>query len=49
MPRKKKGHDTVHTCKNCSNWPTTDYVESTSGEKCNECMAKAKAGNCTAG
>jgi hypothetical protein len=49
MPRKKNGSDTVHTCTNCSNWPTKDYTNSSSGEKCNECLGKKKAGNCTAG
>lgn len=51
MARRKHGSDTWHFCRNCSNWPTSDYIEGTgnSGEKCNECMAKQKAGNCTAG
>ncbi len=51
--RKRKGvaYDTWHNCSNCSNWPTSDYVERdtkpTSGERCNECMAKEKAGTCS--
>lgn len=50
--RKRKGaYDTWHNCSNCSNWPTSDYDERytkpTDGERCNECMAKEKAGNCT--
>ena len=49
--RKKKGSDTWHWCRNCSNWPTWDYdersTEPTSGEKCNECRSKDKAGTCT--
>lgn len=49
MPRKRKGSDTVHFCRNCSNWPTSDYIESNSGERCNECLGKRNQGNCTAG
>jgi len=48
--RKKKGKDTWHFCTNCSNWPTSDYDEKTtkptSGELCNECIAKEKSGTC---
>jgi len=48
--RKRKGHDTWHFCSNCSNWPTSNYDERdtkpTTGEQCNECMAKKKEGNC---
>lgn len=50
--RRKKDSDTWHWCKNCSNWPTSEYVEvtvsgrPTSGELDNECLAKEKAGNC---
>jgi len=50
MYRKRKGTDTWHFCSNCSNWPTTGYDEQSakpsSGEFCNECLAKQKAGNC---
>lgn len=49
--RKKRGSDTWHFCSNCSNWPTSDYderdTEPTYGEKCNECIAKKKEGNCS--
>jgi len=49
--RRKRGSDTWHYCKNCSNWPTSDYEERstkpTNGELDNECQAKEKAGNCT--
>jgi hypothetical protein len=48
--RRKKDRDTWHWCRNCSNWPTSDYVEQTnkpSGEQCNECKGKDKDGNCT--
>ncbi|MFA5163835.1 MAG: hypothetical protein WC441_04960 [Patescibacteria group bacterium] len=48
--RKRKGHDAWHWCRNCSNWPTSDYVEQqtkpTSGELCNECKSKQAAGTC---
>jgi hypothetical protein len=48
--RKREGHDTWHKCANCSNWPTsgykTSYSKPTSGEFCNECLAKQKANNC---
>lgn len=48
--RRKKDSDTWHWCRNCSNWPTSDYVERhtkpTYGEFDNECKAKDKAGNC---
>jgi len=52
MPyRKKKDRDTWHWCRNCSNWPRFNYDEKsmkpTSGELCNECQAKQKAGTCT--
>jgi len=49
--RKKKGSDTWHWCTNCSNWPTSDYVESagkpTYGELDNECKSKENLGTCT--
>ena len=48
--RKKKGSDTWHWCRNCSNWPISDYDERdtkpTSGELDNECKAKEAAGTC---
>jgi len=50
--RKRKGTDTWHWCKNCSNWPDSNYEETTTsgrpttGELDNECLAKEKAGNC---
>ena len=48
--RRRRGHDTWHFCRNCSNDPKVDYVEQdhkpTSGELCNECIAKEKAGTC---
>lgn len=48
--RRRKGNDTWHFCRNCSNWPTYNddeqYTKPTSGEFCNECKAKKAAGNC---
>jgi len=48
--RKKKGTDTWHWCKNCGNYPTADYTETTtrpSYDLCNQCKDKEKNGNCT--
>jgi hypothetical protein len=48
--RRKRDRDTWHWCRNCSNWPTSDYVEQTnkpSGEQCNECRGKDANGTCT--
>lgn len=48
--RKRRGKDTWHFCTNCQNWPRSDYDERstkpTTGEFCNECLAKQKAGDC---
>jgi hypothetical protein len=48
--RKKTHSDTWHYCQNCSGWPTSDYVEKdekpTSGELCDQCRAKERAGTC---
>jgi hypothetical protein len=48
--RRKRTSDTWHFCRNCSNWPTVDYVEQyrrpTWGELCNECQGKRAAGTC---
>ena len=48
--RKRKGNDTWHFCKNCSNYPKSGYDERvtkpTTGEFCNECLAKRKNNNC---
>jgi len=51
MPyRKRNNSDTWHWCRNCSNWPTKDFSERAekpkSGELCDQCKAKDKAGNC---
>ncbi len=49
--RKREGNDTWHMCRNCSNWPTSGFKEQstkpTTGEFCNECLSKQRAGNCT--
>lgn len=50
---KKKGSDTWHWCRNCSNWPgtgsdTTGTDTRPGGDLCNECKAKEKDGNCRA-
>lgn len=50
--RRRKGSDTWHWCRNCSNWPTFDYEEKyfpgrpTYGELDNECKAKEEARTC---
>jgi hypothetical protein len=52
--RKKRNSDTWHWCKNCEDYPTTDYVEEwhsgterpKSGELDNECLAKERRGDC---
>ncbi len=48
--RRRKGRDTWHFCTNCSNWPKSNYdardSKPSSGELCDECKAKRKAGNC---
>ncbi len=50
--RKKRGHDEWHFCTNCTNWPTSDYIENDGepsyGELCDQCKSKEKASNCTA-
>lgn len=49
--RRKGNYDTWHFCTNCSRWPTSDYdaqsAKPTTGEFCNECLGKEKAGNCS--
>ena len=48
--RRRRGIDTWHFCRNCSNWPTTNYEEQatrpSSGELCNECRGKRDRGDC---
>ncbi len=49
--KRRKGNDTWHWCGNCSNYPKSGDVETSptkpsSGELCNECLAKDKASNC---
>ncbi len=50
--KRRKGKDTWHWCRNCSNYPTgtdveTSYSKPTSGELCNECKSKENEGKCT--
>jgi hypothetical protein len=48
--RRKRGSDTWHFCSNCSEWPTSDYLEHPSkpsdGELCNQCRGKKANGDC---
>jgi hypothetical protein len=48
--RRRKDRDTWHWCRNCSIWPTLDYVSQntkpTTGELDNECLAKDDKGDC---
>jgi hypothetical protein len=48
--RRKKTSDTWHWCTNCSNWPTSDYVERegkpSTGELCDQCKPKDEKGDC---
>jgi hypothetical protein len=50
--KRKKGSDTWHWCRNCSQYPTGSDTETSSskpssGELCNQCRGKEQAGNCT--
>lgn len=51
--RRRKDKDTWHFCRNCANWPTSNYesrqTKPTSGELCDECQAKDKRSDCTKG
>lgn len=53
--RRRKEKDTWHWCTNCNNYPNNldDVTETkagkerpSSGELCNECRGKEKAGDC---
>jgi hypothetical protein len=48
--RRRRGQDTWHICRNCSNWPTSGYdtrsSRPTTGELCNECQSKRRMANC---
>ena len=49
--RRRKGRDTWHWCRNCSNYPTgtdvvTRYSKPTYGDLCNQCKAKDNRGDC---
>jgi hypothetical protein len=49
--RNGAGDPTWHRCKNCSEWPLTDYEERYSkplaGRECEQCKAKAAEGRCS--
>jgi hypothetical protein len=52
--RKEHGSDTWHWCSNCSHYPKSGYTTHPagsqrpgSGELCDECLGKEKAGNCS--
>jgi len=45
--RRKRGRDAWHFCSNCSNLPTSDYVERDSKPARGElCEAKQRNNNC---
>ena len=47
--RRKNGSDTWHWCRNCTNWPTSDYDERTSRpsyDLCNQCLGKERNSDC---
>lgn len=51
---KSKNNDTWHWCRNCTDWPTSNYDEEVhpgierpkTGELCSQCEMKEKAGEC---
>lgn len=53
--KRKTGSDTWHWCKNCPNWPTSDYDSEwhsgkerpKTGELDNTCKSKEDNGTCT--
>jgi len=49
--RRRTGSDTWHFCTNCTLWPTSDYdtrsTAPTTGELCNQCLAKERDRNCS--
>ncbi len=48
--RRRRSSNTWHWCRNCSNWPTSNYDSSLSkppgGAPCNECQRKQRKGIC---
>ena len=52
--RKQNGKEVWHFCRNCTNWPKSDYVESLDkplenklpAPQCPQCIAKVQAGTC---
>ena len=52
--RKRHNSDTWHSCRNCSKWPTSDFVTrerkpANPKDLCDQCLAKARDGNCLSG
>ena len=50
--RRRKGTGTWHFCTNCTYWPVASEADiqsnrPTTGEYCNECLAKERNGNCS--
>jgi hypothetical protein len=48
--RRAKGTTVWHWCRNCKNWPVTEfesvYMRPAEGEMDSECRAKEEAGDC---
>lgn len=48
--RRRKGFEKWHWCRNCSNWPMSNYeaqqTEPTSGKLDEECQALDEEGEC---
>lgn len=47
--RRRRGSDTWHWCRNCSNDPKSDFdtrTERPQGDLCNECKSKEREKTC---
>ena len=47
--RKREGCDSWHWCRNCSDWPTADFIQTytkPNGNLCKRCEEKEKVNNC---
>ena len=50
--RKRKGSDTWHLCKNCHEWPDSNYEKwcgkgrPSNGELCDHCLSKERNDDC---
>jgi hypothetical protein len=48
--RRRKGSTAWHFCRNCSNWPTSNYEKRKTPpsheNRCNECRGKKDNDNC---